>query len=284
MIKVNWILRIRQGNLDHTIGLRRNADRLQSSDFDIELVCRKPHGIDGNRVADLCLLQTGHQRGWNRHHIGIQNFRAAFDAGHDPAFFNRFRHFAWQLAFNLNDRHFINHRAPEIGTRHRRPQLGDFVELGGVQPQFQFFIFIAQIHIQQNVPHRPGTGLGDFETVQPVAEFMQHPHGIAQQRLGVEVGVNMIFVLAMCRHQITQIERKRWSAIAGRVALTRNFIIGQGGVFQNFHEIEVHMTFRDARHLHVGRCQRYFHRSLHLVEQERPQGAADGGYGGGTSH
>src|SRR5205823_1731727 len=126
---------------------------------------------------------------------------------------------------DLNDGYLINDRAPEISARDRRPDLGDVVKGCGMQYDLETLELSGKVGMQDRIARCSRHRIDDRKLIDAVAEIVQHPHGVAQDCLGVEVGVFPILNGAVRRHQIAQIQRQGWMAISVRVTLIWYFLV-----------------------------------------------------------
>ena len=154
-----------------------------------------------------------------------------------------------------------------------------------MQGQADPLVFVQQRRIQDRFADGTGNGIGDRERGDLVAEVVEHPHRVAQQRLRIQVGVGLRLDCAVRRHEIAQIERKRRRAIATRRRRVGNRLVLQLRVLDDMQEIDVDArAIDDAGHRHVGRRKCHRRGDDHAIEQQRAKRAADPSNGGIVGH
>ena len=153
-----------------------------------------------------------------------------------------------------------------------------------MQHDLQPLELARQIGVEDRVAERTRHRIDDRQLIDAVAEIVHHPHGVAENRLGVEVGLLLILHRAVRRHQIAQIERQRRMAVGGRMALARNLLVLERGVLDRLHQIEIDACTADAGNFDIGRGQGDRRAGNHPVEQKGPERAADRGDGGVRRH
>src|SRR5205814_7226662 len=105
------------------------------------------------------------------------------DVGQYPPMLHRQRQYARLAGFDLHYRHFVHYRAAEIGLREGRPDLGQIIDARRVQRQVKTFVFLRERRVEDRIADSAGRRLGYDQTVDTVAEIVQHTHGIAEQTL-----------------------------------------------------------------------------------------------------
>ena len=202
----------------------------------------------------------------------------------DTACSYRPRETAQTAALDLDHRYPISNGAAEIGLRQGCPDFGKILQTYRLQSYLDLLELVLQTGIQDGIPHRADTGFGNLQGVTHNGKIVEHPHGVAQDLLGLQVRVRGRFRLAVRREKIMQIQRQGRMTIGAWIPMPGDLLIFQVPVFCDLIEIEIKPFPAHIGHGNVRRGNGHRDGVLHPIPQEPAEGGTNARHSSKIAH